>query len=156
MKVFGASMDTKGREELLGVCMCVFTCRHKIYSPTRCLHAGMQACQAYQSCWCCTHAWSPGSLVSRRQCIFDGFRRFLRVGSRARQKTMFYKGKMYEFRNICVAPKPKKRDDEFVRVAVSLATNAQPFCGHKYVPLVAKWPSFNWYRFGIPEPMHGM
>ena len=133
VRVFGASMDTKGREELLG----------------------MQACQAYQSCWACTHAWTPGSLVKRKQCIFDGFRRFLKPGSRGRQKTFVYKGGKYEFRNVSVRPQPRYRDEQFVRVAVSLATTSQPFCGHKYVPLMAKWLSFNWYRFGIPEPMHG-
>ena len=76
IKIFGTSMDTKGREELLG----------------------MQACQAYQSCWVCTHSWSPGRLVGRRQCIFDGYRAFLAPGSRARRQTFTYKGNKYQFR----------------------------------------------------------
>lgn len=76
IKVFGTSMDTKGREELLG----------------------MQACQAYQSCWVCTHSWSPGRLVGRRQCLFDGYRVFLAPGSRARRQTFRYKGRKYQFR----------------------------------------------------------
>ena len=76
VKIFGTSMDTKGREELLG----------------------MQACQAYQSCWVCTHSWTPGRLVGRRQCIFDGYRVFLAPTSRARRQTFMYKGQKYQFR----------------------------------------------------------
>ena len=126
----------------------LFTCPH-------CPLAGMQACQAYQSCWVCTHSWSPGSLINRKACIYEGSRCFLKAGSRGRQKTLFHKGNKYEFRNVCVTPEPRRRDEDFVRVAVSLATKSKPFCGHKYVPLIGKWLSADWYRFGIPEPMHG-
>lgn len=80
IKIFGTSMDTKGREELLG----------------------MQACQAYQSCWVCTHSWSPGRLVRRRQCIFDGYRAFLAPGSRARRRTFKFKGFTYQYRWVSV------------------------------------------------------
>lgn len=78
IKIFGTSLDTKGREELLG----------------------MQACQAYQSCWVCTHAWSPGRLVQRRQCIFDGYRSFLAPESRGRRQTFRFKGIKYQFRSV--------------------------------------------------------
>lgn len=58
----------------------------------------MQSCQSYQSCPVCTHKWSPGSLVGKRQCVCDGYRRFLSIQSRARQKNFTYKGHEYQYR----------------------------------------------------------
>ena len=134
VKVFSTSMDTKGREELLA----------------------MQTCQSYQGCPICVSAWSPGSLVHRRQCLYDGMRQFLVPGSRARQKSFRYKRHTYEYRCVETRPKPRYRDDEFVMSAVALATPAQPFCGHKgEVPLLAGWPGWSWRRTNPPEPMHG-
>lgn len=78
VKIFAASLDTKGREEMLG----------------------MQACQAYQSCWACTHSWSPGSLVGRKACIYDGYRVFLAPRSRARGKSFVWRGQKYQFRYV--------------------------------------------------------
>ena len=69
-------MDTKGREELLG----------------------MQSCQSYQGCPVCTHRWSPGSLVGRTQCVCDGYRRFLSTQSRARRKKFHFRGHEYQYR----------------------------------------------------------
>jgi len=164
IKIFGTSLDTKGREELLG----------------------MQACQAYQSCWVCTHSWSPGRLVRRRQCIFDGYRAFLTPNSRARRRTFKFKGIKYQYRWVCLLsiivccaclhvtaayithslsyvlhrcaetrPNPTRRDEDFVRTAVALATRAQPFAGHKTPPLLCRWPDWGWYRMNIPDLMHG-
>ena len=134
VKVFGTAMDTKGREEL----------------------TGMLACQSYQSCPICTHAWTPGAMIGRKQCVFDGFRRFLASSSRARDKKFRYKSNTYEYRCVETRQKPRYRDDEFVRAAVSLATKAQPFCGHRpQAPHLAKWSGFSWRRMNQPEPAHG-
>ena len=117
---------------------------------------GMQACQSYQACPICLHSWSPGAVIRRTQCVYDGSRCFLAPGSRARQRTFRHKGHRYEYRCVETRPKPKYRDDEFVKSAVALATTAQPFCGHKPVaPLLAKWPEWSWRRTSTPEPMHG-
>merc|ERR1712224_453454 len=132
VRVFGTTMDTKGREELLG----------------------MQAIQSYQSCPVCIGEWSPGSLVGRKQCIFDGFRRFLPPTSRVRNKTFLYKGHEYQYRCEDRRPKPASRDEDFVMHAVYLATTAQPFAGHKSIPHLANWPGYGWYRMNTPEPMH--
>ena len=50
---------------------------------------------------------------------------------------------------------PKTRDDDFVRKAVALASDAKPFAGHKTTPLLARWPGFDWIRYNVPEIMHG-
>ena len=42
-------MDTKGREELLG----------------------MQSCQSYQGCPVCLHTWTPGKILGRTQVVCD-------------------------------------------------------------------------------------
>ena len=73
-------MDTKGREELLG----------------------MQSCQSYQGCPVCLHTWTPGKVVGRRQVICDGYRCFLHPDSAARQKTFEYEGEKYEYRSVRV------------------------------------------------------
>ena len=53
-------------------------------------------------------------------------------------------------------PNPKRRDEDFVRTAVALATRAQPFAGHKTPPLLCRWPDWAWYRMNVPDLMHGM
>ena len=158
--MFSTSMDTKGREELLG----------------------MSSCQSYQGCPVCTHSWTPGALFSRKACVCDGYRRFLAAHSNARQAKFRYKGHVYEYRsnpkpltltlttivfyvfvnitslaisNVEERAKPKTRDDAFVRAAVGLATKSQPFAGHKTAPLLARWPEFKWWRINVPEIMHG-
>ena len=76
-------------------------------------------------------------------------------GSRARQRRFLYKGHIYEYRSVESRPKPRYRDDDFVKEAVALATRAQPFCGHKtVVPCLAMWPGWSWRRTIPPEPMH--
>jgi len=76
IKVFTSSMDTKGREELLG----------------------MQTCSSYQGCPVCTHTWTKGSVLERTQVVCDGYRRFLRAGSRGRRRRVHYKGHVYQYR----------------------------------------------------------
>ena len=119
------------------------------------LNTGMQTCQAYQGCPTCTHSWSPGSLIPRKQCVYDGYRRFLCAGSRGRKKTFKYQGAWYQFRCVETRPKPTTRDDVFVRKAVSLGSEKKPFAGHKSAPLLARWPDFSWYRMNVVELMHG-
>lgn len=88
VKVFSTSMDTKGREELLGMPHVGAYVRapytHAMHTP--CTHdphtmhphhVGMQAIQAYHSCPTCMHSWSRGIV---RKCDFDGYRRFLLPG----------------------------------------------------------------------------
>lgn len=53
-------------------------------------------------------------------------------------------------------PNPRRRDEDFVRTAVALATRAQPFAGHKTPPLLCRWPDWGWYRMNVPDLMHGM
>ena len=80
IKIFSTSMDTKGREELLG----------------------MQSCQSYQGCPVCLHTWTPGKVVGRRQVVCDGYRCFLHPDSAARQQTFEYEGENYEYRSVRV------------------------------------------------------
>ena len=54
VKVFGTSMDTPGRAELIG----------------------MEGHMAYTSCCVCKHCFSP-PIPPRTKCCFDGYRRFL-------------------------------------------------------------------------------
>ena len=55
----------------------------------------MQACQAYQSCPICTHAWSK---PLNRTPVYDGFRSFLPKDHVGRQKRVHYKGHVYEYK----------------------------------------------------------
>ena len=90
VKVYSSSLDTPGRAEMLG----------------------MQACQAYQSCCVCTHTWTKGP---RRKCMYDGYRRFLRVGSSGRKQNVHFRGQTYEYREEEQRPVPKLRVDALVR-----------------------------------------
>lgn len=126
-------MDTKGREELLG----------------------MQSCQSYQGCPVCLHSWTPGKILGRKQVVCDGYRCFLHQDSAARQKNFTFQGETYEFRNVEKREVPSRRDDSFVRRAVGVASERKPFCGHKSSPLLSRWPGYSWYRMNVPEIMHG-
>ena len=63
---------------------------------------------------------------------------------------------VYACRSIETRPNPTRRDEDFVRSAVALATPAQPFAGHKGPPLLCRWPGYAWYRMNLPDLMHGM
>ena len=133
IKIFATSMDTPGRAELLG----------------------MESCASYTSCCVCTHCFSPG-IGTAKKLIFDGYRRFLNIGSRGRRRRVLYDGESYEYHQVCDRPKPRMRDDEFVRAAVAFAKQrGNPFMGHKSVPLLSKLPGFSWYRINTPDVMHG-
>ena len=112
--------------------------------------------QAYQSCTSCLHAWSqfapPGA---RKKVIYDGYRRFLGLESRGRQRHFTYRGNTYQFKNVSVLPPPRKRTNAFVSEALAVTKSMRrPFLGHKCLPLLASWPSFDWYRVNIPDMMH--
>ena len=131
--MFGTSLDTPGRADLLG----------------------MQNCSSYTPCCVCTHSMSPG-IGTSTQCIFDGYRRYLRVGSRGRRRRVTYEGHVYEYYQEERRPKPKIRDMESVRTGVAFAKQrSAPFLGHKSLPMLSLWPGFAWYRMNIPDVMHG-
>ena len=114
---------------------------------------GMQACQAYQSCCVCTHSWSAGP---GRKLNYDGYRRFLVPGSRGRQMRVRYADRVYEYRNVETRIKPRYRDTEFVRSACCYAKQTrEQFLGHKVLPLLSRWPGYDWYRYNCPDLMHG-
>ena len=71
-------MDTKGREELLG----------------------MQTCSSYQGCPVCTLKFTAGRCVGRKGIVCDGYRCFLSSTSRARQKRFTYRGIEYHYQYV--------------------------------------------------------
>jgi len=113
---------------------------------------GMQACQAYQSCPVCTHCWSP---PLSRGCVCDGMRSFLPPDAPGREQRVEYNGNVYEYKDKCTRPKPKYRDSAFVKSVLTIATRENPVLGHKFAPLIASWPGFDWRRvLCVPEMMH--
>ena len=130
IKIFTLTMDTKGREEV----------------------SGMQTCQAYQGCPVCLHSWSA---PLSHGCVCDGFRRFLPPGDPGRQRRVMYKGLQYEYKDECLLPEPKIRDQSLVQSICSIATAKKPVLGHKVPPVVARIPGFRWRRIlCTPEAMH--
>ena len=126
-------MDTKGREELLG----------------------MQSCQSYQGCPVCLHKWTTGKILNRKQVVCDGYRCFLHDSSLAREKTFVFQGHKYEYRSVERRQVPKRRTDAMVQRAVGVATEKKPFCGNKSAPLLSAWPEYSWFRMNVCEIMHG-
>lgn len=111
--------------------------------------------QAYQSCCVCTSTWSKG-IGPRAKCLYDGYRRFLKPGSRGRHRRVRFGGHVYQYRRVETRPIPRFRDDDFVRTTVMFAKRKrQPVVGHKSVPLLANWPGYSWYRMNTPDLMHG-
>ena len=128
VKVFGTTLDTPGRAELLG----------------------MESSQSFTGCCVCTHCWSGGK-------IFDGYRRFLEPNSRGRQARVRHGGHVYEYCTEATRLKPKYRDNAFVRKACAFVKQRNhPFMGHKCAPLLSRWPDFDWRRLNIPDLMHGV
>jgi hypothetical protein len=62
---------------------------------------GIQSCGSYQGCPMCLHSWTAGSTLQQTKCVYDGYRRFLAVGSRARQNTFRFRGHVYEYGCVC-------------------------------------------------------
>ena len=80
---------------------------------------GMQASGSYQGCCVCTH--SSSRAVIGTKCIPDGYRRFLKPGSRGRQRRVLYRGIIYEYKDVSTRPPPKSRDHDFVLTALQHA-----------------------------------
>ena len=124
-------------------------------SPGRAELLGMQGHMGYTSCCVCKHCFSAG-IGTAKTCNFDGYRRFLKRGSRGRRKRVHYCSHTYEYEDDETRLKPKFRDDTFVRTAVAFVKQRHaPFLGHKGTPMLARWPGFNWYRMNPPDIMHG-
>ncbi len=132
VKIFGMSMDTIGRHELLG----------------------MQAATGYESACCiCRHNWTAA--VTGTQCCFAGYRSLLPMQSRGRLARVHAAGETYEYSEDETRPKPKLRTMDYVQESCAVVEALDVPChGHKSAPLVAKWPGFNWFRYNPPELMH--
>lgn len=109
---------------------------------------GMQTCSSFTGCCVCTHCWSTGR-------NYDGYRRFLVPGSRARQRRVTHSGHVYEYAKECTRSSPTYRDNKFVRSATAFAKQRRaPYMGHKITPLLSLWPGFDWRRMNVPDVMH--
>lgn len=157
VKIFSTSMDTPGRAELMGNKMISYACfvlssRTNGNSHTT---TGMSSCMSYQGCPVCLHSWTAGSTVGQRKCIYDGYRRFLPLNSRARRRTFRHGGNIYEYGSRETRDLPRYRDNEFVQDALRMVgITGAPFLGHKFPPHPARWPGFTWWRYNVGEMMH--
>ena len=116
----------------------------------------MEACTSYTPCCVCKHSFSPG-VGGATKCVFDGYRRFLNMGSRGRLQRVEYDGEHYEYHDVNSRTKAEIRDDVFVRTAVAFVKQRNaPYLGHKALPLLSRWAGFSWYRMSPPDVMHGM
>lgn len=116
--VYGTSLDSPGRSELLG----------------------MQTCIAFYPCPHCLHTWQPGL----RGQVHGGYRCFLDPRSPWRQRQFLFKGHRYMFRDVEKRKTPDERTDQNVKILLSLMRPRKPFCGHKCIPCLAKWLSPDW------------
>lgn len=98
IKIYSSSMDTPGRSELMGKCVAVRILVVVFIYYKKIFISGMESALAYQGCPACTHTWSKGSIVGQTACIYDGYRRFLPQGSRARRRRFRHGGFVYEYR----------------------------------------------------------
>ena len=98
----------------------------------------------------------PG-LGDETKLIFDGYRTHLPTASRGRRRRVGYRGRLYEYYRQCTRSSPKIRDNDFVGDAIAFAMHRKaPFMGHKRLPLMSRWPGFDWYRMNPPDVMHGL
>ena len=125
--MYGTSLDTPGRRELLA----------------------MTSVQSFYPCPHCLHVWQPG--LTRP--IAGGYRRFLPIGHPWRQKSWWFKGHKYEFRDIERRPPPYRRTDALVARMVARARPGRPCCGHKAEPFLSEWEGADWER-SMCDPMH--
>ena len=117
--VFGVSLDTPGRRELLN----------------------MQSCTSFYPCPHCLHTWQPGL----RRPVHGGYRRFLQPTCPWRQKSFVFQGCTYYFRDIETRSVPMARNDGNVKVMSSIAErDRRPFCGHKGKHLLERWVGMDW------------
>ena len=127
--MFGTSLDTPGRRELL--CM--------------------QSEQSYYPCPICMHSWQPGP----SSVCYGGFRCFLPPQHPWRAKTFRVGEHVYEFRDAESRPPPVERTDILVNLALLRATPSRPFLGHKSLPLLWNWVGVDWGR-NMPDWMHDL
>ena len=126
-------MDTIGRHELLG----------------------LQAVTGYDSgCPVCYHEWSSG--LTGTQCCFDGYRRFLPERSPGRQARVTFGGLTYQYAQPETRRPPDYRSGKAARECLTVVDviGVDACRGHKYPPLLAQLPGFNWRRLNPPELMH--
>lgn len=101
VKVFSTSMDTPGRSELMGNILIVhdFFIFPVYLMNLLCImyFAGMESALSYQGCPVCLHSWTAGASLNQKACVYDGYRRFLRMDSPARRARFRHGGNTYEF-----------------------------------------------------------
>ena len=115
---FGNTNDTPGRRELLT----------------------MQAGSAFYPCPHCLHCWQPGL----RGQTYGGYRRFLPLTSRWRQRRFIFRGLTYEFRDEEERSPPAARNDKNVTVMAARGTPKRPFLGHKGLHFLSEWEGVDW------------
>ena len=116
--LYGTSLDTPGRRELLS----------------------MQAVTSYNPCPICIHTWQPGF----SSVCYGGYRRFLPADHPWRAKTFRVGNHVYEFRDVESRTPPIKRNDTLVNLALLRVTPRRPFLGHKGLPLLHNWVGADW------------
>lgn len=116
--IYGDTLDTPGRREIMN----------------------MQSVTAFYPCPHCLHTWQPGL----RGQIYGGYRRFLELGSRWRQREFTFRDNRYMFRDVETREAPIARTDSNVSVMVSLAQETRPVCGHKGPRFMHKWLGTDW------------
>ena len=140
------------------------------------MSSGMQSSTSYEgNCCVCVNTWThglagfavpvpthPPRLPHQplthlgTQCCFGGYRKFLSVGSRGRERIVKSGGHTYQFGHREQLPPPAPRTMVSVRESLRCAEAlGQPYAGHKSVPFPAQWPGFDWYRYNGPELAHG-
>lgn len=103
----------------------------------------------------CLSCLRPG-VGDATKLIFDGYRTFLPRNSQGRRRRVGFRGQLYEYYRECTRLSPRIRDNAFVRDAIAFAKHRKaPYLGHKFLPLCARFPGFDWLRMSTPEILHG-
>lgn len=93
---------------------------------------------------------------SATQCIFGGYRKFLFMGSKGRWQNVQSGGHTYQFSHAEDLPAPEPRTlRSTIQSLRCVEAVGRPYRGHKFAPLLAQWPGFDWYRYNGPELAHG-
>ena len=120
MVVYGTSLDSPGRAELLQV----------------------QSHSAIYGCPFCYINFDAG--ISSKP-VYGGFRRFLGAEDPWRQRQFEFQGLVFQFADVEVRQTPQKRTTRSALECSELAMRwSRPFRGHKAAPLICRWPSFCW------------
>ena len=90
------------------------------------------------------------------QCNYGGYRKFLKPGSRGRFIHVRSGGHTYQFGGPERLPTPAPRTLHTVIESLRcVEVVGRPHAGHKFPPLQAQWPGFDWFRYNGPELAHG-